>query len=585
MDKQKARKILAKLSPKDESRLLAENLADDIKAVESKITPSKDYSSEIQEVQADIESLKDALLAKLSTLPDKDSVDKLKKNYSEAFDVLDQRLNQLIADVGDDKKELDSLFSDNDKQIDELKKLVEKLKLGLNRGGAQNRQININSSVMSLKYTDMNLLGGITKTDNTTTKQVDVTFAGSVPSIAGTITGGTDGSVLFVHPDNTIAQDNANFFWDFTNKRLGIGNNTPVAAVQLTSNSTTRNLFAANITEKLAIFTIKSTSSFVATGTTTVNSAQAVVGTGTKFLSEVGIGDLLSVSSDSGNFATVLTITDDTHLSVAFGLGNGTTQTINVKKALYRIDDASGNTQFVINSSGQVGVGGKLDPDVSFSLGGDMRLNAHNFYFDSDNNYGVQRFNSGIAGVSLFSYGGYRFVNNDGGGEIARITSTGLGIFQTDPKTALDVNGFMEWNGQKRVTTQFDATTTTLGTVTGLSATVAAGKSYYFKAKLFVTADVVGGQKYAIGGTATATAIIYEILTISNTANTIVISSKQTAMGGSAGQAGGTDDFTTIEGTITVNAGGTLVIQFAQNAANGTSSVLVGSLLEIHQIN
>jgi hypothetical protein len=41
-----------------------------------------------------------------------------------------------------------------------------------------------------------------------------------------------------------------------------------------------------------------------------------------------------------------------------------------------------------------------------------------------------------------------------------------------------------------------------------------------------------------------------------------------------------------LTGTITVNAAGTLSIQFAQNASNGTaSSVLTGSVLYINNIN
>jgi len=35
---------------------------------------------------------------------------------------------------------------------------------------------------------------------------------------------------------------------------------------------------------------------------------------------------------------------------------------------------------------------------------------------------------------------------------------------------------------------------------------------------------------------------------------------------------------------ITVNAAGTLTVQFAQNAANGTSSVLVGSHMLVHKV-
>lgn len=45
-------------------------------------------------------------------------------------------------------------------------------------------------------------------------------------SIGGSLSGGTDGSVLFVHPGGTLAQDNANFFWDGTNHQLGIGLNS-----------------------------------------------------------------------------------------------------------------------------------------------------------------------------------------------------------------------------------------------------------------------------------------------------------------------------------------------------------------------
>jgi hypothetical protein len=46
----------------------------------------------------------------------------------------------------------------------------------------------------------------------------------------------TAGSVLF-SDGTTIAQDNANFFWDETNKRLGIGTSTPIAPVEINSGS------------------------------------------------------------------------------------------------------------------------------------------------------------------------------------------------------------------------------------------------------------------------------------------------------------------------------------------------------------
>lgn len=45
--------------------------------------------------------------------------------------------------------------------------------------------------------------------------------------IGAPISGGTDGSVLFVGTGGVLAQDNANLFWDDTNNRLGIGTNSP----------------------------------------------------------------------------------------------------------------------------------------------------------------------------------------------------------------------------------------------------------------------------------------------------------------------------------------------------------------------
>lgn len=52
-------------------------------------------------------------------------------------------------------------------------------------------------------------------------------------SIGSTITGGTQGSVLFLGAGSTLAQDNANFFWDDLNIRLGLGVQTPTATLHV----------------------------------------------------------------------------------------------------------------------------------------------------------------------------------------------------------------------------------------------------------------------------------------------------------------------------------------------------------------
>jgi hypothetical protein len=130
------------------------------------------------------------------------------------------------------------------------------------------------------------------------------------------------------------------------------------------------------------------------------------------------------------------------------------------------------------------------------------------------------------------------------------------------------------------------AATTALGTVTGLSVTVTAGTTYEIEARLFVTADATGGQKYAVAGTATATAIIYDtvigdLVTPGNT-----VGARATALGTVLALAGNTNTAfaVTVRGTITVNAGGTLLVQAAQNSASGTTTVLRGSTLRVRAV-
>jgi hypothetical protein len=153
-------------------------------------------------------------------------------------------------------------------------------------------------------------------------------------------------------------------------------------------------------------------------------------------------------------------------------------------------------------------------------------------------------------------------------------------ILATDDE--LLVGKYIRWAGFKRVTAQFDKTNTTLATVTGLSVSVEAGKTYAFEAVLHVTCAALGGMKVAMSGTCTATAIIYHIEAMKGTGTTNDIAARHTALGGSSGIVNDTSYFVTIQGTITVNAAGTLLVQFAQNAASGTSSVLVGSTLKVH---
>ncbi len=71
--------------------------------------------------------------------------------------------------------------------------------------------------------------------------------------ISGNVTldGFTQGSVAFAGPGGTLAQDNANFFWDDATNRLGIGTTTPFSTLSVSTTSQGNGL--------LPLFTVAST--------------------------------------------------------------------------------------------------------------------------------------------------------------------------------------------------------------------------------------------------------------------------------------------------------------------------------------
>lgn len=173
---------------------------------------------------------------------------------------------------------------------------------------------------------------------------------------------------------------------------------------------------------------------------------------------------------------------------------------------------------------------------------------------------------------------GYQFGTSDTGD--TGIYKLSIGVVRPGGNTD-DNTGYFTDAGYSRVVTQFDKTSdTALAAITGLSSPLVAGSSYKFIVTLHVAAGAVGGEVIDMGGgTATATAFVSEVKVLANTTNVFSETSRQTSLtGASAGIAGDTSYFITIEGLITVNGAGTFKPRISQKVSNGTAtSVLVGS--------
>jgi len=120
------------------------------------------------------------------------------------------------------------------------------------------------------------------------------------------------------------------------------------------------------------------------------------------------------------------------------------------------------------------------------------------------------------------------------------------------------------------------ASNTTLANITGLTFPVLGAKTYGFRGVLFVDSSAAGGHKFAVAGTATATTLIWHVRVVCDATKLFILTARTQSMGTGVGESSSscTSSIAEIDGAITVNAAGTLTLQFAQNNASGTSSVL-----------
>jgi len=118
------------------------------------------------------------------------------------------------------------------------------------------------------------------------------------PSQAGTIgqpvLSGTAGSVLFIDGSGNLGENNANFFWDNTNTRLGIGTTTPAHLLDVNGNF---RVGVKGIDDNL--FLVDTGTGFVGIGTSTPTSVLSIDPGETTATSTLHIGNLKSVTNGS----------------------------------------------------------------------------------------------------------------------------------------------------------------------------------------------------------------------------------------------------------------------------------------------
>lgn len=163
------------------------------------------------------------------------------------------------------------------------------------------------------------------------------------------------------------------------------------------------------------------------------------------------------------------------------------------------------------------------------------------------------------------------------------VTTDGSGVTAVVDRRNFNPIAFTPTNAV-RVSAQFDKANSTLANITDLSVALLANRTYSFRVVLFVTADGTSGHKYAMAYSSTVGAVRYDIKAVSIvTVPVFVLGGRQTSSGGASGEnaTGATAIQCVIEGTITTTGAGNLTAQFACNTGTNTSSVLVGSSMNV----
>lgn len=347
-----------------------------------------------------------------------------------------------------------------------------------------------------------------------------VVTSGGGGAIGGAIAGGTPNSVLFVDGSGNLGQDNPGLAWTASTNSLLI-TSASATAVTVGPNGATN-----------PAFNIAANGASAATGINLITSAAT-------------FGVTLQVTSSGANEDIILAPKGTGHTRLNSGRLIFTTNSVALEgqsATLIRAINA-GATLFVDFAARNF-----LVSTATIGTSGASVIAIPNGTAPTSSPADEFQMYAGDAAAGDAN----AYIRNEAG-EITRLS--GLGI---------------------RNSAQFDKTSdTTLANIPGLTRNVEAGRIYAFTATLPTTSNSSGGVKAAVAGTATATSIIYDCFTTDAGAT---VQTRATALATACGGATAVSNATIlIRGTIVVNAAGTLTVQFAQNASNGSASSVLAN--------
>jgi len=258
--------------------------------------------------------------------------------------------------------------------------------------------------------------------------------AGGSMAIGGTITSATAGSVLFAGTSEVLQQDNANFFWDDTNNRLGIGINAPLSDIHISKNQDT-------LTRQIIQNTTTGTSSRVIYQLISDNGNSAQFGkTSSNYTPNkiINSADAYIQNSFAGDIAI---LNDFATGKIKFSAGAASTAQMTLTAAGRLLLGTTTESTFILDVSGTARVSGKITANGSTSSTSGLDVGTLRFQHFATNNAFIaenafyngsawQRVNTGMASVYYFTIGGFN---------VGTLTSAAGGTTQTSLNTRMNL--------------------------------------------------------------------------------------------------------------------------------------------------